>query len=372
VENKNLPSTTPNTAWPNKTIRQFIWPTFSGSEVRIRLNNEKGTTALDVQKVHIAKANTTNDPGSSAGQIKTDTDVAFTFNGTPNVSIPAGMAVWSDPVEFPLEEIKLTAITLQLGASVPVEVTGHPGARTTTYLADGDAVSSQSLPGATTIDRWYYIETLEVMAPSDAYAIAAFGDSITDGYGILNKFERWPDYLTLRLKEHPELGPKRSVVNFGMGANNLTMKSTDENAGFDTQDSGLVRFDHDVLTSSKIKWVIILEGVNDLTYSNVEGDKLINAYSEMITKAHAKGILTYGATILPCDTAPCPTERLAVNNWIKTSGKFDAVLDFAGVVSSSENVWNNAYKNDALHPNSAGYKAIADSIDLSLFEQTMQ
>lgn len=375
TEVKNIPDSgaDPKTNWPNKTIRQFIWPTFSGSEVRIRLNNEKGESALDIQKVHIAKAKTSNDPANSNGQIDTTTDVAFTFSGMPNVTIPAGMAVWSDPVDFALEEVKLTAITMQLGATVPTGATGHPGARTTTYFVTGDAVTTEAIAGATTIDRWYYIETLEVMAPKDAYAIAAFGDSITDGYGIINKFERWPDYLTLRIKQDPELGPKRSVVNFGMGANNLTKDSTDEsNAQIVTQDSGLKRFDHDVITSSKIKWVIIFEGVNDMTYSNVNGSTLNTAYSGMITKAHDKGILAYGATILPCDSGLCPAERTVVNNWIKTSGEFDAVLDFAGVVSSSDNVWNNAYKNDALHPNSAGYKALADSIDLSLFEQVMQ
>jgi lysophospholipase L1-like esterase len=373
---KNIPDNgaDPKTNWPNKTIRQFVWPTFSGNEVRIRLNNEKGESALDIQKVHIAKAKTSNDPGNSGGQIDTTTDVAFTFGGMPNVSIPAGMAVWSDPVDFALEEVKLTAITMQLGATVPTGATGHPGARTTTYFATGDAVATEALTGATTIDRWYFIETLEVMAPKDAYAIAAFGDSITDGYGIINKFERWPDYLTLRIKADPELGPKRSVVNFGMGANNLTKDSTDEsNAQIVTQDSGLKRFDHDVITSSKIKWVVVLEGVNDLSYNDdVDGSDLNAAYSSMVTKAHDKGILAYGATILPCTDKSCPMQRLVANNWIKTSGEFDAALDFAGVVSSSENTWNTTYQNDALHPNSVGYKALADSIDLALFENVMQ
>lgn len=375
TEVKNLPNNgaDPKTSWTDKTVRQFVWPTFSGNEIRIRLNNEKGESPLEVKKLHIAKAKTSGDPGNSNGQIDATTDTAFTFGGMAGVTVPAGMAVWSDAVEFPLEEIKLTAITMQLGASVPTGVTGHPGARTTTYFANGDAVATEALTGATTIDRWYFIETLEVMAPNDAYTIAAFGDSITDGYGILNKFERWPDYLTLRIKQDPVLGPKRSVVNFGMGANNLTTDSTDEsNASIVTQDSGLKRFDRDVITSAKIKWVIIFEGVNDMTYSNVTGNTLNDAYSSMIVKAHDKGIFAYGATILPCDSGLCPAERTVVNNWIKTSGEYDAALDFAGVVSTSENVWNNTYKNDALHPNSNGYKALADSIDLSLFSQVMQ
>lgn len=374
TEVKNLPNNgaDPKTSWTDKTVRQFIWPTFSGEEIRIRLNNEKGESPLEVKKLHIAKAKTAADPGTSGGQVDVTTDTALTFGGMPGVTVPAGMAVWSDPVEFPLTEIQLTAISMQLGASVPTGITGHPGARTTTYFANGDAVSSEALTGATTIDRWYFIETLEVMAPKDAYAIAAFGDSITDGYGILNKFERWPDYLTLRVKADPVLGPKRSVVNFGMGANNLTKDSTDEsNASIVTQDSGLKRFDHDVITSTKIKWVVIFEGVNDMTYSDVNGDALNAAYSSMIVKAHDKGILAYGATILPCDSGLCPAQRTVVNDWIKTSGEYDAALDFAGVVSTSENVWNNTYKNDALHPNTNGYKALADSIELSLFSEVM-
>lgn len=370
TELKNIPNNgaDPKTNWPDKTIRQFVWPTFSGGQIRIRLNNEKGEAALDVQKLHIAKAKTAADPGNSSGQIDTATDTAVTFGGMPNVTIPAGMAVWSDAVDFPLEEIKLTAVTMHLGASVPTGVTGHPGARTTSYIATGDAVASEALNGATTIDRWYFIETIEVMAPKDAYAIAAFGDSITDGYGILNKFERWPDYLTLRLKEDPVLGPKRSVLNFGMGANNLTKDSTEENnASIVTQDSGLKRFDRDVISSTKIKWVIIMEGVNDMTYSNVAAQPLIDAYSSMITKAHTKGILAYGSPITPCNAGLCPAERVAVNSWIRTSGEYDAVIDFAEVLSTSDNVWNTTYKNDDLHPNSAGYKAMADSIDLALF-----
>lgn len=368
TEVKNIPfnGADPKTTWPNKTIRQFVWPTFTGNEVRIRLNNEKGEAALDVQKIHIAKA------GAGAGQIDAASDAAFTFNGAPNVTVPAGMAVWSDPVEFPLEELALTAVTMQVGASVPTGVTGHPGARTTTYLSDGDMVANQALNGATTIDRWYFIETIEVMAPKDAYTIAAFGDSITDGYGILNTFERWPDYLTLRLKADPTLGPKRSVVNFGMGANNLTKDSTEDNdPNIVTQDAGLERFDRDVLTSTKIKWVIVMEGVNDMTYSNVGAQTLIDAYSSMITKAHAKKILVYGSPITPCDGGICPTERVAVNNWIRTSGEFDAVIDFAAAVSTSDNVWNGTFREDALHPNEAGYKAMADAIDLTLFNEVM-
>src|SRR5690606_21370058 len=144
----------PKTTWPNKTICQFVWLTITGNEVRIRLNYEKGEAALDVLKIHIAKA------GAGADQHDAASDDAFTFNGAPNVTVPAGMAVWSDPVEFPLEELALTAVTMQVGASVPTGVTGHPGARTTTYLSDGDMVANQALNGATTIDRWYFIETI--------------------------------------------------------------------------------------------------------------------------------------------------------------------------------------------------------------------
>jgi lysophospholipase L1-like esterase len=335
-----------------------VWPTVSGQQIRIQLSNEKGSSAVELQKVHIARALTLANPGNSNGQIDSATDAAFRFNGAESVTIPPGQTVWSDALDFPLQEVQLTAITMLFGGAIPPEITGHPGARETSYILAGNGVSQQGLAGAQTRDRWYFINAIEVMAPSDAFAIAALGDSITDGYGVLNQFARWTDFMTLALQEDPAVADNRAVLNFGMGANALTSSST-------YQDAGVLRFERDVLTRDKIKWLIVLEGINDIR-ANVQAQPIIDAYQQIIDRSHDKGILVYGATITPNGASAV---RTAVNDWIRSSGAFDQVLDFDAVIRNPSNV--NAilplYDNDGLHPSLAGYEAMARSIDLSLF-----
>lgn len=350
----------------NNTLRQFIWPTLSGARVRIQLSNEKGAQPLDIQKVHIAKASTTDaSPANSNGGIAANTDVAFTFSGMANVTVPPGETVWSDGVDFALEELKLTAISIQFGQSIPTNITNHPGSRTTSYIANGDAVASATLNGAQTRDRWYFINALEVMAPADAAAIACLGDSITDGFGILNDFARWPDFLTKKLKADPKLASKRSVLNFGMGANNLVRAE----GSVPEQDLGIVRFRRDVLPNEKIKWLIVMEGVNDMNSGAEDiAQMLIAAYQQIISEAHEKGILVYGSPITPC--AGC-NARSEVNEWIRTSGAFDAIIDLAAPVQNGDNVWANDLGSD-LHPTRKGYEAMGNSVDVSLFYEIMR
>jgi lysophospholipase L1-like esterase len=356
-----IQSTEPNNLPPSlggNTLRQFVWPTVSGSQIRLQLSNEKGASAVDIQKVHIAMAMTGASPGDSMGQISTATDAAFTFSGMPNVTIPAGQTVWSDALDYDLAEIELTTITMQFGSMVPSAITGHPGARETSYIASGDAVTQQSLSGAQTRDRWYFINAIEVMAPANAYAIAVLGDSITDGYGVLNEFARWPDFMTLKIQDDTQISDTRSVLNFGMGANNLTSSSQ-------YQDSGVIRFERDVLTRDKIKWLIVFEGVNDIN-GGVQAQPIISAYQEIIQKSHDKGILVYGSPITPNGSGGV---RSTVNDWVRTSGEFDAVIDLDMVIRdpNNQNQILSMYDNDGLHPSKAGYEAMGRSVDLSLF-----
>jgi lysophospholipase L1-like esterase len=362
-----IQSTEPNNLPPalnGNTLRQFVWPTVTGREIRIQLSNQKGSTPVDIQKVHIAKALTQADPGNSAGQIDATTDVAFTFAGAPNVTIPVGETVWSDPVAFNLQKVELTAISMQFGATVPPEITGHPGARTTSYIAPGDGVVQQAITGETR-DRWYFINAIEVMAREDAFAIAVLGDSITDGYGVLNRFGRWTDSLTLAIQNDPQLAEARSVLNFGMGANNLTVSGQ-------YQDSGVVRFGRDVVPRDKIKWLIVLEGTNDIIFSGVQAPAIIAAYQQIIQAAHAEGILVYGSPITPTNQGDAAI-RAEVNEWVRTSGEFDQVIDLAAAIGdpSDPNAILPMYDNDGLHPNLAGYEAMGNAVDLSLFHPTM-
>jgi lysophospholipase L1-like esterase len=343
----------------NNTLRQFVWPTFTGGQVRLQLSNEKGAEALQIQKVHIALAKTASDPANSSGAIDTASDAALTFGGMPGVTIPAGQTAWSDGVDFPLQAMKLTAISIQFGTMVPAELTTHPGSRTTSYFMDGDAVAGETPgTGAGTRDRWYFINAIEVMAPADAFALAAVGDSITDGYGILNRFERWTDYLTARIQADATLKNKLSVLNFGMGANSLTSSSVD-------MDAAKERFKRDVLTRPKVKWVIVLAGVNDII-AGVQAAPIISAYQEIVDGGHAKDIKIFGSPVTPMGENN--TIRISVNQSVRDGGYFDAVIDFDAAIRDPGNANNIAamYNNDNLHPNAAGYEKMAAAVDLAL------
>lgn len=360
-------SNEPTTSLPGKTLRQFVWPTVSGSQIRIQLSNERGNGPVDLAKVHIALAKTAGDPANSMGDIDSATDAAFTFGGMPNVTIAAGQTAWSDPLDFPLEEITLTAISLQFGATVPSDITGHPGARTTSYIADGDVVSAETITEVETRDRWYFIDALEVMAPADAYAVAILGDSITDGYGIINDFARWPDFLTLAMKEDPTLATNVSVLNFGMGANTLAPVP---NASNPDQDPGTVRFERDVLAREKIKTLIVLEGTNDVNGGPDDpGQRCIDALESIIMQAEAAGIEVFVSPITPMNASNA--ERDQLNTWIRASSNYDEGIDLDIAIRDPSNTNNMASQyersdGDDLHPSDVGYQAMGESIDLTL------
>ncbi len=358
TEQNNLPP-----ALNGKTLRQYIYPSFSGSQIRIQLSNERGNGPVEISKVHIAMG------GGGGGQMDAATDTAFTFDGNDGVTIPQGETAWSDPVDFELKETELTAVSILFGSAVPSDITGHPGARTTSHVGNGDVVSEASMGSTETRDRWYFIDAIEVMAPTDCYAAAVLGDSITDGYGVLNEFGRWPDFMTLHFKEDPMLADKVSVLNFGMGANNLTISGAD-------QDSGLVRFERDVLKRPKIKWLLVLEGVNDIG-GGVAAAPITSAYHDIIERSHEVGILVYGIPLLPIGNssyASGETTKNQVNDWINTSGEFDAVLPLDEAVADPNNPSQQlqSLTNDFLHPNIQGYEAMGRAVDRSLFYNIMQ
>jgi len=352
----------PTNALGGKTLRQFVWPTVSGSQIRIQLSNERGNVPVPVDKVHIALAKTAGDPGNSQGAIDTATDAAFTFGGMPNVTIPVGETVWSDPLDFPLQEIKLTAISMLLGAAVAQgdDITGHPGARMKSYVATGDVVATEAITGLETPERWYYIDAIEVMAPADAYAVAILGDSITDGYGVHDKFARWPDALTTAMKADATLATKVSVLDFGMGGNKLA------GAPGGDQDPGIVRFERDVLARDKIKKLIVLEGTNDVDGGGAAAP-VIAAYQSIVTQAEAAGIEVFISPITPMN-AKNTGERDTLNEWVRASANYDAGIDLDLAIRDPATPTNTlgSYKNDDLHPNEAGYQAMGVSIDLPL------
>lgn len=345
----------------NNTLRQVVYTSIGGSNVRLLLSNEFGNGPVTMSSVHIADSTT-------ADGIEAGTDTALTFMGADSVTIPAGEAVFSDPVDYALEPLTKLAVTIRFG-NVPSGITGHPGSRTTSYIQTGDGVSAATLSSPVTTDHWYYITGLDVMADPSAAAIVILGDSITDGRGsITNENTRWPDYLSRRLRKNP--GTENvAVLNLGIGGGNVLSGGLGPPAK--------ARFQRDVLEQRGARWLIILEGVNDIgTSSSNVAPALIEAYGEFIDKAHAKGMLVYGVPILPFKghsyySPEHEAARQTVNEWIRTSGEFDEVLPLDEAVAdpadASKLLAAYFFENDGLHLNPAGLEAMANAIDLSLF-----
>jgi lysophospholipase L1-like esterase len=353
TETNNNP---PSPGLANNTLRQVIRVTLSGSQIRVLFSNQYGNSTLVMKEVHIASS-------SGGSTINISTDATLAFNGSDSVSIPAGQTVWSDTLSYSLTALSNYAISICFG-DAPPDVTGHPGSRTTSYLQSGNAVTNASISGSTT-DHWYILAGIDVVTDGTCAAVVTLGDSITDGRGsTTNGNDRWPDALANRLQADPNTN-KVAVLNQGIGGNAVVSGGLGPTA--------LSRFDRDVIDQSGVKWCIVLEGVNDIGGSQ-SATNIINAYNEFIDKAHANNIFIYGVPILPFggsqyDSADHQATRDTVNDWIRTSGRFDAVIDMDAAVrnSSNPNRLASAYDSgDGLHLNPAGYRKMADSIPLSL------
>lgn len=362
VEPRNLP---PEPGLSGNTLRQVVRVSLGGSRLRMRFSNAFSSQPVTVKAVHIA---------ASAGGSGIDpaTDRALRFNGEPEITLTPGGAVLSDPFPFALKPLSDLAVTIHFGETSP-DVTGHPGSRTTSYIQSGNAVSAEELPDAVRTDHWYVIDAIDVMAPGSAAAIAVLGNSITDGRGSgTNKQNRWPDELARRLQANPDTR-QVAVLNQGIGGNCVLRSCLGPAA--------LERFGRDVLEQTRVHWLVILEGINDIGQSSPEdstavADELITAYGQMIDRAHAADIRVYGATLLPFggsfyDSPAHESARTRVNAWIRHSGRFDAVIDLDAALRDPENprqMRPEADTGDHLHPNETGHRMIAEAVDLRLFE----
>lgn len=356
------------------TLRQMVHLSAGGRALRVRLSNAFGTAPLHITSVHIARPQSLTE-----GSIDTATDTALTFSGQPDVTIPAGAEYYSDPVAFPVAPLSDLAVTLHLD-DPPAQQTSHPGSRETSFLAHGDQVSAATLKGAKTFEHWFFLSGVDVAESSPAASIVAFGDSITDGHGATtNGNDRWPDDLARRLQANPATRGF-GVLNVGIGGNRMLLDGLGPNA--------LARFDRDVASQTAARAVIVLEGINDLgmqtrlhPVSKAEHEALVRniiaAYAQMILRAHARGIRVMGATITPDGgngyyhpDALNNADRHAINEWIRTPGHFDAVVDFDKVVrdpAHPDQLLPAYDSGDHLHPSSAGYRAMAAAIPLSFF-----
>lgn len=354
------------------TIREVVRLTAGGPRVRLRLSNAFGTAPLRIDAAHVALSAA---PASAA--IVPGSDRKATFDGREAVTIPPGAVFLSDPVDLPVKALDRLAVSLSL-EKAPALSTQHRSARTTTYIAAGAAPDAADLPGATTSLMWLQLAGVEV-DNARVSAIATFGDSITDGSGAgVNRYERWPDVLAERLQADPKTRGL-SVINAGIGGNRLLK----DGSGV----SGLARLDRDVLSQPGVKTLIVLIGVNDIGMLSREGpvtpegrqavvDGLIAGYRQVIERAHGLGIRVVGATILPFggtktyrSDADADADRRAVNQWIRASGAFDAVVDLDAATRDPdhpERLKSDYDSGDQLHPSPAGYRAMAAAIPLSL------
>jgi lysophospholipase L1-like esterase len=332
-----------------------------GSQIRVRFSNEFGDGNVVIGAVHVAvcRAN----PMDST--IDTATDKALAFSGNASVTIPMGMAVWSDPLDFNLAALSNLTVTTAF-TTVPVSVTGHPGSRTTSYEQTASTnVTAANMASAMRTDHWYILSGVDVMADASANGIVILGDSITDGRGTTtNGNDRWPDDLAKRLQANAPTS-KVAVMNQGIGGNAVVSGGLGPAAS--------ARYMRDVLNQSGVKYVVIFEGVNDLG-GGVAATSITAVFDTFISMAHARGLLIYGATITPFGgngygTTANETQRQAVNTYVR-SGKFDGFIDFDAAVrdtSSPPRLQTMYDSGDFLHLSPAGYQRLADSIDLTFF-----
>lgn len=367
------------------TLRQIVHLSIGGKLLRVHISNAFGTSPLRLTSAHIAR------PVSMASpQIDPSTDRALSFSGRADVTIPAGAGYISDPVAFAVAPQSSLAITFHIDEP-PKGETSHPGSRATSYLLHGDHVADADLPGATKFDHWFNIGGVEVSVPAGAAAIVALGDSITDGHGsTTNGNDRWTDDLARRLLAATSAKPPRQlgVLNAGIGGNRLLLDGLGPNA--------LARFDRDVLAAPGVRYLIVMEGINDIGTFGLQGgqqggqegnqpqpahdalvEEIIGAYEQMVLRAHAHGIRVFGGTLTPFAGSayyhPGPlseADRQAVNRWIRAPGHFDAAIDFDKALRDPERPEQllPAYDSgDHLHPSPAGYRAMAAAIPLADF-----
>ena len=352
------------------TLRQIVHLSAGGTAVRIRFSNAFGTTPLLIDSAHLAMAVQPDAPALRAGSDRT-----LTFGGSPEVSIPPGADFVSDAVDVPVPAFSDLAVTLH-ASTLPAVQTGHPGSRATSYVMHGDTVAAVSPQTFERIEHWYMLSGVEVRGSCSDGVVVALGDSITDGHGATtNGNDRWPDVLARRLSRAH--GLDMAVVNTGIGGNHLLTDGLGPNA--------LARFDRDVLARPGVRTVILLEGVNDLGALSLRGDQpaaaherltsaIIEAYRQIVRRAHAQGIRVVGGTITPYvgsgyyhPASANEADRELVNAWIRGAGHFDAVVDFDRVMRDPAHPAQMlpAYDSgDHLHPSPAGYAAMAAAVQL--------
>jgi lysophospholipase L1-like esterase len=363
----------PNLPLSNQTVRQMARLTLGGLYVRVQLSNEFGDKPLVVGAAHIALA------AGAGSAIRPETDHAVTFGGRPGITIPPGARVLSDPVGLKVEPFSNVAVSVYLPETTGA-VTEHYFANQSVYVGSRDQTGAADMPGATAATNEMIITGVQVSVPAKSRVVVTLGDSITGGFGsTLDANHTWPDRLAERLAERKN-APQLGVVNAAIGGNRLLHDFIGPNA--------LSRFDRDVLAQPNVGYLIVLIGINDfglpggrnLPAEEVSYQDVIAGYQQLIERAHSYGIKVFIATLPPFGPIPerpgyyseaSEAKRVAVNQWIRGGKGFEGVIDFEAALRDPKaiNRMLPAYDSgDHLNPNDAGYKAMADAIEMRLFE----
>ncbi|HET6438216.1 MAG TPA: SGNH/GDSL hydrolase family protein [Anaeromyxobacter sp.] len=359
----------------NQTVRQYARVSVGSGRIRVVLSNEYGKAPVTLGAVHVAM-------GAAHGAIVPGTDKALTFGGSPSVTIPPGAPAVSDSVDFKLPALGKVAVSFFV-PEVAAASTWHNDAQETTYLsADGNFVGEARFDAAQKANSRIYLTKILAQAAPGTRAVVLFGDSITDGDGSTpNADRRWPDVLAERLQK---AGARVAVANQGISGCRVLRDRMGDNA--------LARLDRDVLAQEHADTVVLMMGINDVGWPGTilvrkgeaapTAEEIIAGYQQIVARAHAHGFKILGATLTPFEDAfhnwmplygfnspEKEAKREALNRWIRTSGAFDGVIDFDALTRDPANPKHLKAEFDSgdhLHPNDAGYKAMAESIDLKL------
>jgi lysophospholipase L1-like esterase len=363
-------------AFRNQTLRLVVHASSGGSRVRVRLTNEMGSTLLRIGAAGIGVR-------SSNASLVAGSARELAFSGRAGAAIPPGAALLSDPVDLVFPAFADLAVSLYLPDSVQ-GTTIHDLAQTNCYVSStGNYVSMPTLPVQATIQSWPFLAELDVAggtagSPGGGASVVALGDSITDGiHSSRNLNRRWPDYLAQRLQSARPAGSMPiGVVNRGISGNCML---TEYASALIAGHSAAARFDRDVLATAGVRWLAILIGINDIVYSAASSpipvSDMTAGYLQLLARARTHGLAVLGATLTPFEgqsyyTPAREAVRSQVNDWIRNSGSFDAVADFDLALRDPGRPAriNPAYDSgDHLHPNDAGYAALAQAVPLSFF-----
>jgi lysophospholipase L1-like esterase len=360
----------------NQTLREIVHLSIGGTAVRVRFSNFFGRQSLEIGSAHLALR-------TSDSAILASSDRALTFGGAPGVTVPPNAFILSDPVKLAVPAESDLAISIFV-PHVTAAAGIHYLAQQTSYVGAGDLTAAPSIANPRAISSWIFLAGVDVSTPRSAAAIAVFGDSRVDGDGSTpNTNSRWPNVLAKRLSQR---GLPLGVLNAGIIGNRILHDSPPVAAELGI--NALARFDPDALDQPGVKYVIVLEGIVDIALPGtqfapaseaVNVDDLIAGMKQLIERAHDRGVKIFGVTQTPFNgattipgmfSAEKEAQRKALNQWIRSSHAFDGVIDFEKVVldpANPEKIRPAFDSGDHLHPNDAGYEAMANSIDISLF-----